>query len=75
MATAEYGWPVGMPLSRPLGKGLFEIRTNLSSKRISRVIFSVAGKEMVLLNGFIKKTRKTPKQDIDLALSWFKEIK
>jgi len=63
-----------MPLSKPLGKGLFEIRTSLSGKQISRVIFAVVGKEMMLLHGFIKKTQKTPKQDIDLAISRLKKI-
>jgi phage-related protein len=74
IATAEYGWPVGMPLSRPLGKGLFEIRTNLTDGKISRVIFAVVNQHMALLHGFVKKTQKTPKTDLDLALKRLKEI-
>lgn len=74
IATAEYGWPVGMPLSKSLGNGLFEIRTHISNGRISRVIFAVVNKQMILLHGLIKKTQKTPKQDLDLALNRLKEI-
>src|SRR4030088_1144038 len=59
--TVEFGWPIGMPVCRPLGDGLYEVRTNLSQNRISRVLFYIDKKcRMVLLHGFIKKTRKTP---------------
>jgi phage-related protein len=73
IATAEFGWPVGMPVSRSLGKGLWEIRSGISNGRITRVIFCVADDKMVLLHGFIKKTQKTPKADLDLALKRMKE--
>ena len=68
--TAEFGWPVGMPLCRALAghKGLWEIRSNLSGGRIARVIFCVHRGHMVLLHGFIKKTQKTPPQDITMAV-------
>jgi phage-related protein len=68
IATAEFGWPVGMPICRSLGKGLYEIRSDISHRRIARVIFCVTEKQMVLLHGFIKKTQKTPKADLELAL-------
>lgn len=68
IATAEYGWPVGMPLSRALGNGLYEIRTHLTNGRISRVVFAVEEEQMLMLHGFIKKTQKTPMHDIKLAL-------
>ena len=74
IATAEFGWPVGMPLGRSLGKGLFEIRSDISNKRIARVIFAVIDEQMVLLHGFVKKTRKTPKPDLDLATRRLKDI-
>ena len=64
--TVEFGWPVGMPTCRPLGDGLYEVRTNLD-RRIARVIFCIGGGRMILLHGFIKKTQKTPKADLDLA--------
>ena len=74
IATAEFGWPVGMPVCRSLGRGLYEIRSDLTGRRIARVIFCVADGRMVLLHGFIKKTQKTPKADLDLALKRKKEI-
>ena len=74
IATAEFGWPVDMPVCRSLGRGLYEIRSDLTSRRIARVIFCVADGRMVLLHGFIKKTQKTPKADLELALKRKKEI-
>lgn len=62
----EFGWPIGMPTCRPMGDGLFEVRTHLRS-RIARVLFCVHDGRMVLLHGFIKKTQETPKADLDLA--------
>ena len=73
--TVEYGWPIGMPVSRPLGKGLYEVRSNISNKRIARVIFTIIEHYMILLTGFVKKTQKTPKEEIALALKRAKEIK
>lgn len=64
--TIEFGWPIGMPTCRPMGNGLFEVRTNLQN-RIARVLFSVSDGKMVLLHGFIKKDQKTPKADLALA--------
>jgi len=63
-----------MPLCRSLGKGLFEIRSDISNKRIARVIFAVVDEQMVLLHGFVKKTQKTPKPDLDLATKRLKDI-
>lgn len=64
----EFSWPIGMPLVRSLGRNLWEVRSNLLHSRIARVIFCVEQNCMVLLHGFMKKTQKTPKQDIELAL-------
>lgn len=74
IATVEFGWPVGMPLCRPLGGGLWEVRSNLTQGRIGRVIFCIAQGRMVLLHGFIKKTQKTPPQDMGLAKKRQKEV-
>ncbi len=74
IATAEFGWPLGMPLCRSLGKGLFEIRSDISDKRIARVIFAVFEGRMVLLHGFVKKSQKTPKAELELARKRQKEI-
>ncbi len=64
----EFSWPVGMPLVRPLGRELWEVRSGLPRGRIARVLFCVEQNSMVLLHGFIKKTQKTPQHEIDLAL-------
>ena len=61
-------------LTRSLGEGLWEVRSQLAQGRIARVIFSVHEGRMVLLHAFIKKTRKTPPADIRLAAKRMKEI-
>ncbi len=66
LKTAQYGWPLGMPLIRKLEAGLWEVRSRLH-ERIARVIFTVEGDTMVLLHGLIKKSEKTPLQDLQLA--------
>ena len=64
--TVQFGWPLGMPLVRKLGKGLWEVRSRLPD-RIARVIFTSGEGRMVLLHGFIKKSQKTPQEDLELA--------
>ncbi|MBS9782805.1 MAG: type II toxin-antitoxin system RelE/ParE family toxin [Arcobacter sp.] len=71
----EYGFPIGMPTCRKLESKLYEVRSNISDGRIARVIFTVISDYMILLNGFTKKTQKTPKAEIDLALKRKKDIK
>ncbi len=73
--TVEYGWPIGMPIAKALGHGLYEVRSNVSSKRIARVIFTITDNYMILLHGFIKKTQKTPQNEMSLALKRAKEIR
>ena len=70
----EFGWPIGMPYCSPLGRGLWEVRSDLSGGRIARMIFAIIGSEMVLLHGFEKKSQKTPRYDIELALNRKREI-
>lgn len=74
IATVEFGYPIGMPVCRSLGNGLYEVRSDISDGKIARVIFIVKSGYMVLLHGFIKKTQKTPKQDIDLASKRAREL-
>jgi len=62
----EYTWPVGYPQVIKLDKDLWEVRTNLPDG-ISRVFFTVWERYMVLLHSIIKKTQKTPQQDLDTA--------
>jgi phage-related protein len=70
----EFSWPIGMPLCRALGKGLWEVRSELKGGRIARVLFCVHDSRMVLLHAFIKKTQKTPQAELELALNRRKEI-
>lgn len=70
----EFGWPLGMPYCRSLGKGLWEVRSNLTDGKIGRVVFCVVRQQMVLLHGFVKKTQKTPPQDLELALKRMKDL-
>ena len=66
--TVEFGWPIGMPVCKPLGDGIYEVRTNLNQNRIARVLFYIDKKSrMILLHAFIKKSQKTT--DADLALA------
>ena len=66
--TVEFGWPIGMPVCRPMGDGLHEVRTNLAGNRIARVFFYVDKEgRMVLLHGILKKTRTAPRSDLELA--------
>lgn len=64
--TVQFGWPIGMPLVRKLDKDLWEVRVALSG-RIARILFTVNENTMVLLHGFIKKSKKTPSNDLKLA--------
>ena len=75
LMRAQWRWPVGMPLCRPLGEGLFEIRTELPSSRIARVLIGPDSNALVALHGFIKKTQKTPIADLALGRKRLKELK
>lgn len=68
----EFSWPIGIPLVRSLGRDIWEVRSSLPRGRIARVLFCVEKECMVLLHGFMKKTQKTLKQDIDLAIKRMK---
>src|SRR6476661_3246205 len=65
--TVQFRWPLGLPLVDNLGSGIWEIRSRLAN-RIARTLFFVHEGEIILLHGFIKKTRKTPNEDRALAL-------
>ncbi len=64
--TAQYGWPLGMPLIRKLEPGLWEVRSHLP-QGIARVLFTVSEGTMVLLHGFVKKSQKTPPEELRTA--------
>jgi phage-related protein len=67
----EFAWPIGMPLCRSLGRGLWEVRSTLTQGRIARVLFCEHEGRM---HAFIKKTQKTPAGDLELAIKRKKEI-
>ena len=74
IATAEFGWPVGMPICKPMGSGLYEIRSNLTNNRITRMFVSIHLGDLMLLHGFIKKTQQTPKAELDVAIKRKREV-
>ena len=71
--TVQYGWPVGMPLVRPMQDGLFELRINLRNK-IARILLCFSDNTLILLHAFIKKTKTTPNSDLKLARNRKKAI-
>ena len=72
--TAQYGWPLGMPLIRKLEPGLWEVRSHIADG-IARVLFTVDGQTMVLLHGFVKKSQKTPAADLKTAKQRLAELR
>jgi len=64
--TMQFGWPIGMPLVRKIEPDLWEIRSDISNG-IARVFFTVQGQFIILLHGFVKKSTKTPLDDLSLA--------
>ncbi len=74
LLRAQWQWPVGMPLCRAIGSGLWEIRTDLPTKRTARVLLCLYREHLVALHGFIKKTRATPDEDLTRARKRKKEL-
>ena len=72
--TVEMGWPVGMPVCRHIDGGIWEVRSDISMGRIARVLFFIHQEQMCLLHGFVKKTQKTPKDDLALAQKRMAEV-
>jgi len=64
--TLQFGWPIGMPLARKMDEGLWELRSNLGSG-IARTFFTIYEGNIVLLSGFVKKSKKTPAKELALA--------
>jgi len=75
LMRAQWRWPVGMPLCRAMGGGIWEIRSNLHSGRTARVLFYAGDNELVALHGFIKKTQATPHSELKLAMKRMKEVR
>ena len=74
LLRVQYRWPVGMPLCRPMGAGLWEVRTSLPSKTIARVLICFHAGVLVGLHGFIRKTQKTPDEELKIARKRMKEV-
>ena len=74
IAKVQFGWPVGLPLCRPLSGGLWEVRSSLATRREARVLFGFHSGTLIALHVIIKKTRKTPAEDLTLARQRLKEI-
>jgi phage-related protein len=70
----QFGWSIEMPLVRSLKDGLWEVRSSLPSQRIARVLLCFHEETLMVLHGFIKKTQKTPAEDLELAKRRMKEV-
>ncbi len=69
------GPDLGLPFTKAMGKGLFEIRAK-AQEGIARSMFcTTSGNTVVVLHVFLKKTQATPKKELDLAIKRMKEVK
>lgn len=69
-----YGPDLGMPHTRAMGDGLFELRLK-AAEGIARVFYCVlVGRRIVMLHQFIKKSEKTPRKELDIARKRMKEV-
>ncbi len=70
----EHGPDLGMPFTKAMGKGLFEARAK-GQAGIARGFFCiVSNTTIMILHVFVKKTEKTPKKELDLAIKRLKEV-
>jgi len=74
IARVQFGWPIGLPVCRPLGGGLWEVRSSLPSRREGRVLFVFYEGMLIALHAFIKKTQKTAPNDLSLARQRMEEV-
>ncbi|OGV66484.1 MAG: hypothetical protein A3K19_23230 [Lentisphaerae bacterium RIFOXYB12_FULL_65_16] len=70
--TVQFGWPLGMPLVEKIEPYMWEVRSHVPDG-IARVLFTVDGDMMILLHGFIKKTRRIPPPEVATARSRLKQ--
>lgn len=64
--TLQFQWPIGMPLTRKMDDNLWELRSQISFG-IARTFFTLYDGKIVLLHGFVKKSRKTPAKELSIA--------
>jgi phage-related protein len=74
IAKVQFGWPVGLPLCRPLSGGLWEVRSSLASRREARVFFGFHEGMLIALHAIIKKARRARGEDLMLARQRLKEL-
>jgi len=74
IAKVQFSWPIGMPLCKSLGNGLWEIRSSLPSKREARLLFGFLNGELIALHVFIKKSQSTQNSELELARQRWKEV-
>lgn len=74
LLRVQENWPIGMPVCKSLGGGLWEVRSSLTGGRIARLMFCVREGEIFVLHGFMKTTQKTPPHDLGLAHKRMKEV-
>jgi phage-related protein len=74
IGKVQFGWPIGLPLCRALGDGLWEVRSSLPSRREARVLFGFHDGILIALHAFIKKTQKTPVSELAIARQRFREV-
>ncbi len=74
IAKVQFGWPIGLPVCRPLGNGLWEVRSSLPSRREGRVLFGFHDGILIALTAFIKKTQATSGKELALAQQRLKEV-
>ncbi|MBF0558745.1 MAG: type II toxin-antitoxin system RelE/ParE family toxin [Nitrospirae bacterium] len=71
--TAQFGWPIGMPLIEKIEKDIWYVRTNIRDG-IARTFFTIDKNTMVLLHGFIKKTESIPLNERQTAKRRLKNL-
>ena len=74
LKVLQYRWPLGMPLVRKLDSSLWELRTKMADG-IARVFFTVWERFVVVLHGFIKKSQRTPKNELETARRRLRDFK
>jgi len=74
IAKVQFGWPIGLPVCRPMGMGLYEVRSSLPSGREARVLFGFHDGMLIALNAFFKTSRATPAAELELARRRWKEV-
>lgn len=74
MRRVQLGWPIDLPVCRPMAGGLFEVRSSLPSRREARLLFCLHAGRFVALHAFIKKAQRTPPGELALARQRLKEV-